>query len=513
MNISSFVKFLLEKNEYEEAGLLETLIGNVEEVTLDMIDELKPILSQEDSMWGNLKDALYAKADTEVRYKMWELGYVDSCPVNSLLKKLEIEDDDTLVHIKNDLDVDLPMTKAYFSDIENEIVLRLKSARKSIKVAMAWFTNPVIFETLLRQCKKGVSVTLLINNDRINNRIDGLPFDKLIQNGAELHVVNAPSLIHHKFCIIDDQIVIDGSYNWTILAERNNDENIVVMEHGNVIETFIDAFKKLISQYSLVLRMPDEIPDKPEYDVCSYHNFNSQEYLILAKTARSKNKEKRYYKNAYRAMPCEITEDEIPSEVASMIKDELKKEQSHDQNLVSSAIESHSKKLNKDILLLNKRTEKLDEDIAKKETKIAAIQTKFDSKIKAVDSKKLSDAQKRQLVKELRLQRNREANKVRRELAKNRKVKKQFSVERSTLVSRVEMVKSLSQQELKGGEGLCRINLAWQTIDDLDLHLKMPDSKEVYYSEKKQKYKNTECELDYDVNAGAPYVTDAQVYF
>ena len=113
-------------------------------------------------------------------------------------------------------------------------------------MAMAWFTNPVIFNRLLRACNRGIDVCLLINNDLINNRYNGLPFDKLIESGARLFIAEAPKLIHHKFCIIDDRIVIDGSYNWTILAEKNNDENIVVLQNGNVILSFIDAFDHLI---------------------------------------------------------------------------------------------------------------------------------------------------------------------------------------------------------------------------------------------------------------------------
>ncbi|MBR5634523.1 MAG: hypothetical protein IKW78_05020 [Prevotella sp.] len=57
---------------------------------------------------------------------------------------------------------------------------------------MAWFTDPVIFNAVYRACKRGVSVKLLINNDLINNREDGLPFDKLIEAGAALYIAEPP---------------------------------------------------------------------------------------------------------------------------------------------------------------------------------------------------------------------------------------------------------------------------------------------------------------------------------
>ena len=35
-------------------------------------------------------------------------------------------------------------------------------------------------------------------------------------------------IMHRKFCIIDNQTVLDGSYNWTNNAESKNDENVDV---------------------------------------------------------------------------------------------------------------------------------------------------------------------------------------------------------------------------------------------------------------------------------------------
>lgn len=35
--------------------------------------------------------------------------------------------------------------------------------------------------------------------------------------------------MHNKYCVIDNQIVIIGSYNWSENAENKNDENAAVM--------------------------------------------------------------------------------------------------------------------------------------------------------------------------------------------------------------------------------------------------------------------------------------------
>jgi phosphatidylserine/phosphatidylglycerophosphate/cardiolipin synthase-like enzyme len=42
--------------------------------------------------------------------------------------------------------------------------------------------------------------------------------------------------MHDKFCVIDNQVVVTGSYNWTNNAEFRNDENITI-EHDQAQAT------------------------------------------------------------------------------------------------------------------------------------------------------------------------------------------------------------------------------------------------------------------------------------
>ena len=58
---------------------------------------------------------------------------------------------------------------------------------------------------------------------------------------SQLNVVAIRSerngLMHDKFCVIDNQIVISGSYNWTNNAEYKNSENINIIEDDNKLAT------------------------------------------------------------------------------------------------------------------------------------------------------------------------------------------------------------------------------------------------------------------------------------
>ncbi|MBR5634521.1 MAG: hypothetical protein IKW78_05010 [Prevotella sp.] len=72
-----------------------------------------------------------------------------------------------------------------------------------------------------------------------------------------------------------------------------------------------------------------------------------------------------------------------------------------------------------------------------------------------------------------------------------------------TITEQKQFIESIENSELHGENGLCRINLKWNTIDDLDLHLTMPDgtidsNKDAYYSNMKVEYNGGVCTLDHD---------------
>jgi len=58
--------------------------------------------------------------------------------------------------------------------------------------------------------------------------------------------------MHHKFAIIDNRILLTGSYNWTFSANHRNDENLMVIDDPEIIEIFQNQFVNLwTNKYSL----------------------------------------------------------------------------------------------------------------------------------------------------------------------------------------------------------------------------------------------------------------------
>ena len=60
--------------------------------------------------------------------------------------------------------------EAIFSNIANRILNEIESAEQSVYIAVAWFTNKLIFDKLLIKAKNGCKVYIIISNDKINEK-------------------------------------------------------------------------------------------------------------------------------------------------------------------------------------------------------------------------------------------------------------------------------------------------------------------------------------------------------
>ena len=139
------------------------------------------------------------------------------------------------------------MIQSYFQDIENIITIKLNTAKESIFVAVAWFTNQRLFDCLVNACHRNVNVRVLILNDILNRNEFGLDFGILVNAGAEVRFANTANnaTMHNKFCIIDDK-VITGSYNWTYYANINA-ENVVLIDESTITNNYRQQFDFLFN--------------------------------------------------------------------------------------------------------------------------------------------------------------------------------------------------------------------------------------------------------------------------
>ena len=142
--------------------------------------------------------------------------------------------------------------QAHFQDIQTVIIDNLKKAEHEILVAVAWFTDREIFSVLCGKAEAGVSISIALLGDEINQASSGLDFEKIESLGAKVVFLPAGNdrnpMMHHKFCIVDCVTVITGSYNWSRKAQTNNENITVVTDLPEFSKQFREAFFQLSSQ-------------------------------------------------------------------------------------------------------------------------------------------------------------------------------------------------------------------------------------------------------------------------
>ena len=181
------------------------------------------------------------------------------------------------------------MVQAYFNNIEKQIASCVLSANKRVYVAVAWFTNQVLFNWLLTALKRNVEVKILILNDILNRNEFGLDFGMLESNGAEVcFAESTKGLMHNKFCIIDDK-VITGSYNWTYHANKN-DENIIISDDAELLANYCEQFKSLFNAGKRI-QMPYEHLKWTDVKEGDFAEFRRNIYRDVVANERDYSKE------------------------------------------------------------------------------------------------------------------------------------------------------------------------------------------------------------------------------
>lgn len=133
------------------------------------------------------------------------------------------------------------VNQAHFQDIQQQILNALERAKVSIRVVVAWITNDVLVQKLKEKYDEGLDVQIAYYDDDINARY-GVDFGNI-----PIHPLRAQrgGTMHNKFCVLDNQCVITGSYNWSNNAEFRNDENITIEQDQANATRYSLEFRRL----------------------------------------------------------------------------------------------------------------------------------------------------------------------------------------------------------------------------------------------------------------------------
>jgi len=122
----------------------------------------------------------------------------------------------------------------------------LDAAKKEVDVAMFAFTSRPLFDALKRAAARGVRVKLLLHIK------SSFPFkDEAKASGMTVHYKGGRTeygIMHNKFAVLDDALLINGSFNWSATAEDINTENTIFTTVPNYVQPFKAEFEKLFAK-------------------------------------------------------------------------------------------------------------------------------------------------------------------------------------------------------------------------------------------------------------------------
>jgi hypothetical protein len=137
-------------------------------------------------------------------------------------------------------------TEAVFENIANHIKMEISKAQQSVFIADAWFDNKDLFKELIKKAKAGCKVLLIISEDCFNITPINT-FSLLEKYYSKCYIIGdgEKELIYNKFCIIDYNTVITGSYNLNRKAESNFENIIISYNDTALAEQLISSFNKI----------------------------------------------------------------------------------------------------------------------------------------------------------------------------------------------------------------------------------------------------------------------------
>lgn len=128
-----------------------------------------------------------------------------------------------------------------------KLVRLLGSAQNSVRFMAFSFTSDELADAMIERIGSGVDIAGVMEETQVKSN-SGTEFNRLRSAGARVRLDGNPRNMHHKVLIIDERIVVLGSYNFSFFAESRNDENLIVVYDPQIAAQFLEEFEKVFAQ-------------------------------------------------------------------------------------------------------------------------------------------------------------------------------------------------------------------------------------------------------------------------
>ena len=135
---------------------------------------------------------------------------------------------------------------------EQRVVSMFRTCKKTLDLAIFTFTRDSIAQAILEAYQRGVKVRCI--GDDGNSKVKGSDVRLLASVGIPCKTDNNLRFhMHNKMAIIDNSVVITGSFNWTSQAVNKNQDNILFIEDKNIANQYTEYYNKIWESFNTVI--------------------------------------------------------------------------------------------------------------------------------------------------------------------------------------------------------------------------------------------------------------------
>jgi phosphatidylserine/phosphatidylglycerophosphate/cardiolipin synthase-like enzyme len=130
-------------------------------------------------------------------------------------------------------------------------VAAIATAKKSIYVQAYSFTSAPIAAALVEAKKRGVKIEAVLDKSQRGEKYTEADF--IAHHDIPTFIDAKHAIAHNKVMVIDEAVVITGSFNFTKAAETSNAENMLVIHDAKLAARYLEnwqAHKAHSSPYS-----------------------------------------------------------------------------------------------------------------------------------------------------------------------------------------------------------------------------------------------------------------------
>ena len=117
-------------------------------------------------------------------------------------------------------------------------------AEESILILAFSFTSNELGDIVREKAEAGLTVRGVMDEEQVSSN-QGTEYDPFQQADLDVRLDGIEGQMHHKVFIIDEAIVVLGSYNFSRAAEERNDENLLIIYDEAIAQQFIMEFERV----------------------------------------------------------------------------------------------------------------------------------------------------------------------------------------------------------------------------------------------------------------------------